>query len=85
MIEEQRAHFESDAPIAPPAIRIERKRLESNPRRVNEYVLPLDAAWEFPRENLELGKVSNKLDVSDQNLYLACILCRFWVWETLAR
>ena len=73
LIEEQRAHFESDAPIVPPAIRIERQRLESSPRRVNEYVLPLDAAWEFPRENLELGKVSNKLDVSDQNLYLACI------------
>ena len=63
MIEEQRAHFESDAPIVPPAIRIERQRLESSPKRVNEYMLPLDAAWEFPRENLELGKVSNRLDV----------------------
>ena len=85
MIEHQRAHFESEAPIVAPVIRIERQSPESGARTVNEYVLPLDAAWEFPRENLELGKVSNKLDVSDQNLYLACILCRFWVWETLAR
>ena len=60
MIEQQRAHFESGAPIVAPVIKIERERLESSTRKVHEYVLPLDAAWEFPRENLKLGKVSKK-------------------------
>ena len=60
MIEQQRAHFESEAPIVAPVIKIERQRLESSARKGHEYVLPLDAAWEFPRENLKLGKVRNK-------------------------
>ena len=58
VIEQQRAHFESDAPIDAPVIRIERQILESSARQVHEYVLPLDTAWEFPRTNLNMGKVS---------------------------
>ena len=71
LIEQQRAHFESEAPIIAPVIRIERQSLESGARKVNEYVLPLDAAWEFPRENLKFGKVSKKQEyniISHQNI-----------------
>ena len=66
MIEQQRAHFESEAPIVAPVIRIERQRLESSARKVHEYVLPLDTAWEVPRENLKFGKVSNTLQARIQ-------------------
>ena len=58
MIEHQRARHESDDSIVAPVIRIERQSLESSGKSVHKYVLPLDAAWEFPRENLKLGKVS---------------------------
>ena len=58
VIEQQRAHFEFEVPIVAPVISIERQRLESTSRNVHEYVLPLDAAWEFPRENLEIGEVN---------------------------
>ena len=33
---------------------------------MHEYVLPLDKAWEFPRENLKLGKVSTLMEKSRQ-------------------
>ena len=70
MIEQQRARFESEASIVAPVIRIERLRLESNARRVHEYMLPLDAAWEFPRENLNLGKVSHKEECNISQKYV---------------
>ena len=61
VIEQQQAHFESDAPIVAPVIRIERLILESSARKVHEYVLPLDAAWEFPRTNLNMGNKASEL------------------------
>ena len=73
LIEQQRAHFESEAPIFAPVIRIERQSLESGARKVNEYMLPLDAAWEFPREDLKFGKVSKKQEhnfTSEYSTYL---------------
>ena len=60
VVEQQRAQSEPEAPIVAPVIRIERQRLESSATKVHEYMLPVDAAWEFPRENLNLGKVRNK-------------------------
>ena len=72
MIEQQSVHSESEpeAPIIAPVIRIERQSLERGARKAQEYVLPLDAAWEFPRENLKLGKVSSKLrcTISHKNM-----------------
>ena len=87
LIEQQRAHFESEAPIVAPVIRIERQRLESSAGKVHEYVLPLDAAWEFPRENLKLGKVSTKQEynISQKICVMPSAIHRFWAWETLAR
>ena len=91
VIEQQRAHFESEAPIVAPVIRIERQRLESSARKVHEYVLPLDTAWEVPRENLKFGKVSNTLQARIQYisrkkiLVMASFIHRFWAWETLAK
>ena len=58
MVDQQQTCFESDAPIVAPVIRIERQVLEISARKVHEYVLPLDTAWEFPRTNLIMGKVS---------------------------
>ena len=58
VIEQQQAHFEFDAPIVAPVIRIERQSLTSSARKVHhEYVLPLDAGWEVPRDNLNMEKV----------------------------
>ena len=74
LIEQQRAHFESEAPIVAPVIRIERQSLASSARKVNEYVLPLDAAWEFPREDLKFEKVSIKQEYSISSEYLTCLL-----------
>ena len=66
LIEKQGAHYDSDDSIVAPVIRIERQNLESSARSVHEYVLPLDKAWEFPRENLKLGKVSTLMEKSRQ-------------------
>ena len=74
VIEQQRDHFESEAPIVAPVIRIERQRLESSAGKVHEYVLPLDAAWEFPRENLKLGKVSSKQEYNISQRSVSCLL-----------
>jgi hypothetical protein len=70
IIERQAAHFDADAPIVAPVIRIEklqssspevlnnRSRLGSENTTlttVSEYELPLDLEWEFPRSQLHLG------------------------------
>ena len=41
-----------------PVIKIEkhRSRLGTDVTSLSEYELPLDSKWEFPRENLALGK-----------------------------
>eukprot|EP00094_Tigriopus_californicus_P001574 TCALIF_01521-PA protein Name:"Similar to htl Fibroblast growth factor receptor homolog 1 (Drosophila melanogaster)" AED:0.23 eAED:0.23 QI:508/0/0.5/1/0/1/2/0/515 len=70
IIERQAAHFDPDAPIMSPIIRIEkqssvvkmntanRSRLGSENTTlttVSEYELPLDKEWEFDRKHLQLG------------------------------
>ena len=74
VITQQRAHFESEAQIVAPVIKIERQRLESSTSKVHEYELPLDAAWEFPRENLKLGKVSSKQEYNISQKSVSCLL-----------
>ena len=87
MIEQQQAHFEYDAPIVAPVIRIERQSLDYTARKAHhEYVLPLEPGWEVPRDNLNMGEVIK--------LQFYCLMAllfhviyrlRFWAWETLAR
>ena len=85
LIQHQRARHESDDSIVAPVIRIERQSLENSARSVNKYVLPLDAAWEFPRENLKLGKVSTcKTRRLKEKCHYSAIHS-FWVWAILAR
>ena len=54
-----------DSPISAPVVRIERQPSSSRVRlgsqnttltTLSEYELPLDPDWEFPRENLQLGR-----------------------------
>ena len=74
VIEQQQAHFESDAPVVAPVIRIERQILESSARNVHEYVLPLDAVWEFPRTNLDMGNKASEL-MCNETSQISLILC----------